>query len=160
MYSNFLFFLLVSFAASVGALPVVEHKFGISVDIIKNSNSATLSIEADQNIFTAVYSGKLQTFSNLDMGFTISSPETSHGTYQITLMGSDHQCDGNPLAVTISLDGIQLVDNKRSGMDFGDPRNGIRASRHKFTLKYPVLAQGNVVQQCSGTLSILAELDV
>ena len=158
MYLNFLFYLLIFFTASAGA--TVEHLFDVSVNIFKNSNSAELSIEVDKNMFTAIYNGKTQTFSDLDMGFMISSPDTSTENYQITLLGSDHQCDGKPLVVTTLLDGSPLVDDKRLNMDFPNTRDGIRTSRHEFTLNYPVIAQGNVVQQCSGNLRVLAELVV
>ncbi|MPY22476.1 hypothetical protein FM037_08180 [Shewanella psychropiezotolerans] len=160
MYSSLLFYILIFFTASVSA-GTVTKSVNINVDIVKNSNSAELSIEADKKIFTALYDTKNQGFNDLDMGFTISSPMANTEDYEIELMGSDHQCDGAPLAVSTLFDDTPfVVDDVTPAMSFQTTNNGLRTSQHKFTLVYPTLAQTDSEQVCNGTLSVYARLKI
>lgn len=160
MYLSLLFYLLIFFTASVSAGAVTKN-VNINVDIVKNSNSAELSIEADKKTFTAIYDSKNQRFNDLDMGFTLSSPIANTEDYEIELLDSVHQCDGVPLAVSTLFDDAPfVVDDVTSTMSFQTTKNSLRTSQHKFTLLYPTLVQTDSQQVCSGTLSIVARLEI
>ncbi|MCJ8303307.1 hypothetical protein [Shewanella sp.] len=161
MYSILLLIFLTLFTGFTNAASSVSKDVNVNVFIVKNSNSSELSIEADKSMFTAMYDTKNQSFSDLDMGFTISSPATNNKDYEIELMGSDHQCDGDPLAVITRFDDDPfVVDNVTPAMSFQTTKNGLRTSQHKFTLIYPTLAQTDSEQVCNGTLSVYARLKI
>lgn len=160
MYSSLLFYLLIFFTASVSAGAVTKN-VNINVDIVKNSNSSELALEADKKIFTAIYDTKNQRFNDLDMGFTISSPMANTEDYEIELLRSVHQCNGDPLAVSTLFDDVPfVVDDVTSTLSFQRIRNNLRTSQHKFTLLYPPLVQTDSEQVCNGTLSIVARLEI
>ncbi|MEI6897690.1 MAG: hypothetical protein V5786_09450 [Psychromonas sp.] len=148
--------LLALFTVSADA--VVTKNVSVKVNIFKNSNSAELFIEADHDMYTAIYSAEKESFLDLNMGFTLSSPVSSTGGYKIELMGSEHQCDSKPIDVDILFDDIKLDNDLTGELSFQDSDDDIRSSWHQFTLIYPDLLQTDNSQQCSGSLNILASL--
>ncbi|AQS39084.1 hypothetical protein Sps_03969 [Shewanella psychrophila] len=149
-------FVFFSASASAGLDPITKE-VNVSVIIEKESHSSELSIEGDSTSYFASYDANSQSFSNLDIGFTISSP-MSTDDYVIELMESEHLCNGSPLTVETLLDDASFgVEDVSPSMSF---ESGLSTRHHKFTLVFPELTQIASQQECSGSLNVFARLAI
>ncbi len=157
--------LLMFFVTSASAVDPVIKSINIKVNIFKNTNTGKLSIEADKDVYPALYSAENQRFDDLEMGFTVSSPASNTQDYEIEVVGSEHQCDSTStdvdsilFAVDILFDGAPLENDLTDTLLFQRTDNDVRSSQHRFTLLYPELLQTDSGQVCSGMLQVFARL--
>lgn len=139
-------------AAWAGTL---ERSLPVSVSILVNQSSSDLEIVADKTTFSAIYDAASQRFSPLNIPFTVRSISGQNVNYDLSMAQLAGQCDGGALSLTLlaALDGtdISLNEKRRAA--------GIKNS-HVMEIKFPYLPQINAVQQCEGSLGIVAELAV
>ncbi len=159
--------LLIFFVTSASAVDSVTKSINIKVNIFKNTNTYELSIEADKDVYLALYSAENQRFDDLEMGFTVSSPASNTKDYEIEVVGSEHQCDSTLIDVDshlfdvgILFDGASLVNDLTDTLSFQRTDNDVRSSQHRFTLLYPELLQTDSRQVCSGMLQVFARLRI
>ncbi len=152
--------LLIFFVTSASAVDPVIKSINIKVNIFKNTNTDELSIEADKDVYPALYNGENQRFDDLEMGFTVSSPASNTQDYEIEVVGSEHQCDSTSIDVDILFDDAPLDNNLTDALLFQrtDNDNDVRSSQHRFTLLYLELPQADSGQVCSGMLQVFARL--
>ena len=152
-------FCLLLLVGAINATPI-SGVFPVSTTIHGNQNSDSLSITADKYSHLAIYNFSEQTFNDLTIEFSVSSPEaTSINSYETTLVEARHKCAERVTNVEHYLDG-DLMEKSIAGkrIEFPPAKDGVRSSEHQLLLSFPIISQTLEQQSCSGLVSISVEL--
>ncbi|CDT82821.1 exported hypothetical protein [Vibrio coralliirubri] len=138
-----------------------ESNVSIFTNIIKNSNSTKIAIEFDKNVYTTVYRTDDEKFDDVNMPFRVISPSAVTQQYNLTLLDSYHECDGNTINVDSQIDGMLMSKGDvNDHLDFISANLSEQWTDHRLTLTYPKITQSSSAQQCLGNIMISVELDI
>lgn len=153
--------IITSFTGAISAYAAYTTSLNIDVTITKNIMGPSLQIETDKLNYTAIYRPSLQKFEDVIVYLKVQSPSSvvKHG-YNLTFLDEHHQCAGLDINVQTKLDGnIWLKGITNSGLRFiSDPLNDW--NQHEIRLEYPVVPQIQTLQQCLGSVSLTASLEI
>lgn len=158
---KFIFF-LVLYMFSQSALPSIQRNFDINVVISKKSKTDEVEIISPENNYTAIYNNSLEKFDNIVIPYAVKSPlSVSADSYKYTLSESSHFCDGNPLNVSVLIDGVVLNRGESIlNADFNQSDSTNKWRDHILTLEYEVQDRLASEQVCSGLVGITVELEI
>lgn len=142
---------LCAFASVAWAAPL-ERSLPVSVFITANQSAPGLEIDADKYIFQSTYDASTQTFSPLNIPFSVRSVNGQNVSYDLFMSHLGGQCDGVPIDLTVTalLGGGSILINEKHRFA------GIE-NEHGAVISFPVIPQSDVTQQCEGHIGVIAE---
>lgn len=138
--------------ASVSWAAPLERNLPVSVFITANQGAPGMEIVADKYFFQSIYDPSIQSFSPLNIPFSVRSVNGQTVTYDLFMSHLGGGCNGAPHDLTVAAmlgGGVINLDEKHR---FAGIEND-----HGVVISFPVISQSELSQQCEGHIGVIAE---
>lgn len=164
--------LIVSLLLPVMTVSAIEiETFPVSMDVLIPRTSTAIQIETDRTNFIAQYDSNSSKFRDLTLPFKVvvdTSKATNYKNYTLFIPSAMNLCadEGNRTPSGNITNGVESpitleLDSNPYEIKSGDKGMSypvVSERNHRIVVKFSKLAQKGVLQECQGSLGLLAQL--